>query len=1396
MVDFTASRRDRRRRVGVSGSWQSSGLLQSPPLTLSDLDSGSQALRRTRRSQLRFQDSLPEDLKCFDPTGPCCTVNGPGAVNATRNNSLRLAWRRCYDLSDSGSSPLINGEEVLGAYDQLKARRTHSLSHLPDACQAEVPPCSSPTGLAWGQSDVNLAARLLDSGKKRAQLVDHLKEAHQLLEGQSEQLRKRDSQLLESKAKIELLSAKQKQLENSISQLEREKSMLEMSRLEDQMRGGVLQDKVLHLEAEVAKTKSSLDLLSSSHGSSSPPVPLFSTKLEEGALKQDGLLRELQSVRETLQVYQDRVRSLEEECDKAREDLRSFREAQHSALMTTNQANQRLTDSLRAQTDLHDEERDVLSSKSVRLEETVANLRTQLAAATADKDRFLQEKLELHKQVRHLTLELERALRGKEGFDEQVADLHTELVSTKSQANRQDQEKVLLQEKLATIKQVNDRLTSELGQSQQRLELCQDQLHHLQAEKTIFSNQIEALQTERGHLVSEREMLLTAVQADDQTQVDELRTLRRNCEELRASEAELKEDRGRLEVELQQKAEELTAVTLEQHQIAQYWKAKWQEASTALNAKEKELRLVIGKHSQKNEKADSPGDCESFAADLEELFELRATLTRMTAEKVQLKKQQEESERIIHLLQLQRDIASDSALQGSLKVSSNLESLHSELQKSHDRICELEKEKTEMETELKKFKSESPPLARVELDACKQELELEKSRRQKLQHQVYALKRTAELLEQNQPSQATGMQAFYRSQIALTEGNSADLDPDCNCDKHCNDDDDRMLFEDQLSSGSDDNGELVNHHSKQKITNSPSSLLPQELQSRVSSLQQELKDAKVIQRQQHTIIQGLREELEEVKLSKPGEIKASLEEVDSELFLVREELQKVWDMLQTRNSELEEQNQELESARGQVDSWLVKRPLMTARNGPQCTYSECSLENQRLELLVSSLKQEIAEKEQALRQIERLRKTEKTELEIKISSLELKLAEMEVLGKPHQQRSTREESEKHQSSPIRKCARCDSFLEEISSKLQDYNARSSGLQEQRDTALNSLNEVQALTQGLQETLKLEHQLSQTLQRENHSFSRRSQEMTEQLATLVKEQEDLTKAYSKLPESRKGNASVDYWVPRSHLVQNVVEMVKSQEDQKLHLEEENRKLKEDPGFQSFQKLEKEIQSLQQHLDVKTEKMAAMACEMEALRHKNECLMTANMKDWQQVQGLREQSHDSLITAILGAVPRPSDGQHCNPWAMHLFQDLQPGNQGVREPSPCRMGGSISPTVTPSDKGEQRHVGCTSAGATRAETWLSGMSTRFNKHSRRAGSPDWSSPAMTQSRTPSPPRPNCPDAPPNTSKSLRDFSSEAQSEDEKSQGTVMTPAMKCSLLLSPRPFRLHRSNRNKK
>ncbi|XP_078055942.1 uncharacterized protein LOC144480409 [Mustelus asterias] len=447
-------------------------------------------------------------------------------------------------------------------------------------------------------------------------------------------------------------------------------------------------------------------------------------------------------------------------------------------------------------------------------------------------------------------------------------------------------------------------------------------------------------------------------------------------------------------------------------------------------------------------------------------------------------------------------------------------------------------------------------------------------------------------------------------------------------------------------------------------------------------------------------------------------------------------------------------------------------------------------------------------REQALRQLGRLRETEKTELEIKISSLELKLAEIEVLGEIRQQRSPGEEMKNHQSYPLQKCTRCDSFLEKMNTKLQDYSSKSNELEEERDTALKSLNEVQALAQGLEETMKLEEQFSQTLQTENNCFSRHSQLMTHQLATLVKEQEGLTKGYTKLPEDRKGNASLEYWVPRSHLVQNVVEMVKSQEGQKLGLEGENRKLKEGAGFPNFQKLEEEIQSLQQHLDSKTEKMSAMACEMEALRHKNECLMKANVKDWQQIQSLREQSEDSFVdTPGTVAVSRLSDRQSWNPWASsHLLQGLKPGDQSEGDPSPSQRGDLTSPaaanTLSARDGGYVDYAVADrgapgSMGLPRPENWFSSIMTS-QPQSKQVRPPDQSSVTLTQSRTPSPPRSTCPEPPLNASRSSLDSSSasEAQSEDEKTQGRTMPSAMKCTLLLSPRPFRLHRVNRNKK
>ena len=66
----------------------------------------------------------------------------------------------------------------------------------------------------------------------------------------------------------------------------------------------------------------------------------------------------------------------------------------------------------------------------------------------------LQEKVELHRQVQHLTSELECARKQQEGISEQVSALHSELLNTKTQANHQEKEKVLMKEELELTKQV------------------------------------------------------------------------------------------------------------------------------------------------------------------------------------------------------------------------------------------------------------------------------------------------------------------------------------------------------------------------------------------------------------------------------------------------------------------------------------------------------------------------------------------------------------------------------------------------------------------------------------------------------------------------------------------------------------------------------------------------------------------------------------------------------------------------------------------------------------------------------------------------------------------------------------------------------------------------------
>ncbi|XP_053575283.1 GRIP1-associated protein 1-like [Bombina bombina] len=325
------------------------------------------------------------------------------------------------------------------------------------------------------------------------------------------------------------------------------------------------------------------------------------------------------------------------------------------------------------------QEKELLSSKVMRLEEKVSDLNLRLKYAQSDRERFLQEKLELTRRSQGLSLELEWAQRGREGFTDQVSDLHVELVEAKSQANRQDQEKVQMKEELIMLKQVNEKLTAELQQTQQKLQSTLDEFHHIQAEQKISSNLTAALEAEREKLLGEKELLMGSVEEDEKS---------KSLQELRSSKEQLEGDRDALharcqtlEEALEQAHEQLGSQIQEQQQVTIYWKDRWHQAAVSLKNQEEQLeqeRAQCQKAVDKNNALLQ--DCEMLGADTEELFELRTSLNSLKEEHNRLKQQMKEQEQSRHMEHLQSHIAINK--NENPEVNLQLKELYSELQQA------------------------------------------------------------------------------------------------------------------------------------------------------------------------------------------------------------------------------------------------------------------------------------------------------------------------------------------------------------------------------------------------------------------------------------------------------------------------------------------------------------------------------------------------------------------------------------------------------------------------------------------------------------------------------------------------------------------------------------------
>nr|XP_042699645.1 centrosome-associated protein CEP250 isoform X2 [Chrysemys picta bellii] len=1143
----------------------------------------------------------------------------PGHSNSAWRESSRGFFRPKHIERARSMSPLrgihsidsgivlTNGMECAWKHSSPPLRRRHSLSRLPDWDTEEYGPMRPLVRRVWSGLELDLRASLPENVQRTAGLGPSLRDAPGVLEGQAEELQKLEL----NRVKFELLSIKQKQMESSLAQLEKEKSWLDLSRYEDQKQRGDLQEKILNLEMEVVKAKSCLSRMSCRSVSPSPRQRLSAEKEE--------LNREMTALQETLSGYKEHMKVLEAERDEMTQQLNSAKEGQQLAFSQTNEANQRVTDSLQATTALHKEigrlqvaynstsrEKELLSSKVARLEERVSELTMKLKPALSNRERFLKEKVELHQQVQDLTLQLEHAQRSREGFNSQVSDLHLELVNAKAQANRQDQEKVLMKEELVTLRQVNEKLSSELGQSRQRLETSLGQLHQLEAEKKILTNRIQALETERTQLLGEQEALKSEMQRDAGGQGNDVAALQTTCEGLRASQSLLQAEKEalqarcmELEAALRHKQEELCGQLAEQQQVSQHWKDRWNQAAVALKTKEEELEQAhVARQSLSAKHTELLEDCELLQVDVEELAELRGAMCSLKEENGDLMRQLREQQQATQLLQLQQELATNTSVPGSdSERTSEQEALYREIQETHDRIKRLENEKAEMKSEIRKLKLDGASVLRIELDACKQELELEKSRSQALNGKV-------QLLQSRRWDNATPPREIKFPAASNTTTTSG-LEMDC------------PVSSPRSSQISSPQGEPL-------AMESPQGLMASGGLSEVESLKQELQRETASRQEKEELIWTLREELEELKLKQPGDIKASLEEVDTELVLVREELQKVWDMLKTRDTALEERHLELESARNQ--------------------YTECSSEKLRLEQLVASLEHQLAEREQALRHLRQASEMEKTKLEIQASSLELKLPEVEVLrddahrrnqasGPPEVQNWGPRQSRASRSEG--KCSQCDAFLAQLNKMIQSCTEKGAVLQE--DQTLTYLCELQGLLKGLSQCTA--GQVTRSPQEKSQTLEQQHQLVTEQLKGLFRQRQQLQSGHRKLSRDQKDECSVEQWVKNSQV--NARGAIKPHGKPPQELREKQQPV---PGDLGFSTSTEEAQSLRLQLQEKTEMISAMASEIQGLQQKNEHLMKAKLRFQQQIQDIRslqQQRQERSDSDLL--VPRLSSRQ---------------------------------------------------------------------------------------------------------------------------------------------------------
>ncbi|XP_067292565.1 paramyosin isoform X2 [Pseudorasbora parva] len=572
-----------------------------------DADLGRRSLRHTLRS---LSPLALSDLDFWDSRSVFKARNSP-------------AWS-CMGLPGSALRSKIS----TGTLGSQKERGSLGTARWPSA--SRLAPEGAPRSHSSAE-DFELRAALEESGLRRAELVQRLREAKGHLDTQTDLLKTKGSQLQQKQSISSILEMKHK-LSEAVSALEKDKEAAELSRFEESRRRGELHDKVLQLELDILKMRSNLERRTPPTSPDALNRTLPATKDETLREEHRQVVKEIKKLREALRKAEERTDDLEYEKDSALRQLHSSEEGKQEAIKQAEDLEQRLSISVQTQAELEDQlnasrsrlgqmelEKDLCSKKTQRLEDNLNDFKVKLSGALMDKDHLVQEKAELHQRIQTLDLQLQREQRSKQGINEQVCELHSEISQAKSHANKQKIETMLMKEELLSIKELNKKLSSDLTKATERLQMTLNQLHELEAQNLIQTNQIAALETERLQLIGEKKELRKSFDEGLHEKIRELTEryqhgkLQGNLEEenqnLKLKCQDLEKKVHLLEVEYKQKEEEHQCMRakLEQEKeelrkLANHWNERWLDVAMTLCSAQAELDELKSQHHENNKR--------------------------------------------------------------------------------------------------------------------------------------------------------------------------------------------------------------------------------------------------------------------------------------------------------------------------------------------------------------------------------------------------------------------------------------------------------------------------------------------------------------------------------------------------------------------------------------------------------------------------------------------------------------------------------------------------------------------------------------------------------------------------------------------------------------------------